>query len=78
MITGYKQETYEMLSWTKIKTISAGLDHIVGLKRDGTVNADGTNYCGECDVSEWDEIIAAKAGEHRTVCLKNKMGRLSL
>ena len=37
-------------------TISAGYDHTVGLKADGTVVAVGDNEYGQCDVSGWQNI----------------------
>lgn len=37
-------------------TISAGYQHTVGLKADGTVVAVGDNDYGQCDVSDWTEI----------------------
>ncbi|MDR0312696.1 MAG: protein kinase [Treponema sp.] len=64
--------------------ISAGNDHTVGLKKDGTVVAVGYNnklydapyslpreiYCGQCDVSSWRNIVAVFAGDEHTVGLK--------
>lgn len=40
--------------------ISAGGDHTIGLKFDGTVVATGYNGCGQCDVSGWKNIGPAK------------------
>ncbi len=51
-------------------TISAGTSHTVGLKADGTVVALGGNYSGECDVSDWRDIVAISAGTWNTVGLK--------
>ena len=50
--------------------ISAGDDHTVGLKKDGTVVAVGDNDEGQCDVSGWRDIIAVSAGDNHTVGLK--------
>ena len=50
--------------------ISAGHDHTVGLKKDGTVVAVGDNYYGQCNVSGWRDIIAVSAGDDHTVGLK--------
>ena len=56
-------------------TVSAGLDHTVGLKSDGTVVA--TNYTGimdydgQCDVQDWTDIVAISAGCDHTVGLKS-------
>ena len=53
------------------ETISAGEDHTVGLKSDGTVVAVGENDNGQCDVSEWTDIVAISAGSSHTVGLKS-------
>ena len=50
--------------------VSAGSDHIVGLKADGTVVAIGDNTYGQCDVSTWKDIVAVSAGAYHTVGLK--------
>ena len=52
-------------------TISAGDDHTVGLKVDGTVVvAGGWNANGECEVNGWKDIMAISAGDDHTVGLK--------
>ena len=61
--------------WRDIVAISAGYIHSVGLKRDGTVVAVGSNYCihnvfYQCEVSEWRDIVAISAGGYITVGLK--------
>ena len=53
-----------------ISTISAAGGYNVVLKRDGTVIANGYNKNGECNVSEWTDIIAISARGHHTVGLK--------
>ncbi len=50
--------------------ISAGAEHTVGLKSDGTVVAAGQNSDSQCNVSEWGNIIQVSAGGHHTVGLK--------
>ena len=57
------------------ETVSVGSYHTVGLKSDGTVVAVGYNKYGQCDVSNWTDIVAVSAGgdigfEH-TVGLKS-------
>ena len=52
------------------KSIATGYEHTVALKSDGTVIATGTNENGECNVSEWKDIISVYAGEYRTIGLK--------
>ena len=59
-----------MSGWSDIIAVSAGDDHTVGLKRDGTVAAVGDNDDGQCDVSGWSDIIAVSAGYYHTVGLK--------
>ena len=49
--------------------ISAGSDSTVGLKADGTVVAVGDNEYGQCDVSDWTDIVAISVDDH-TVGLK--------
>ena len=59
--------------WNEIAqrdTIGAGYYHTVGLKADGGVVAAGWNKHGQCDVSDWTDIVAISAGAHHTVGLK--------
>jgi len=56
--------------------ISAGMDHTVGLKPDGTVIAVGSNNTtsydnGQCNISGWRDIVTIVAGGHHTVGLKS-------
>lgn len=51
--------------------ISAGENHTVGLKSDGTVVAIGKNDYGQCDVDTWENIVAVSAGDAHTVGLKS-------
>ena len=44
--------------------------HAVGLRKDGTVAADGKDRFGECDVDDWRTIIDIAAGGKHTVGLK--------
>ena len=55
---------------TPRETVSAGDDHTVGLKADGTVVALGDNYDGQCDVDGWTDIVAVSAAWRHTVGLK--------
>ena len=48
-------------------TIAGGMTTTVGLKTDGTVVAVGQNEYGQCDVSEWTDIVAVAAGDFHTV-----------
>ena len=51
-------------------SISARIYHTVGLKSDGDVVAVGPNFYGQCDVSNWTDIVAISAGTFHTVGLK--------
>ena len=54
-----------------IVAVSAGENHTVGLKSDGTVAAVGDNEDGQCDASRWKDIVAVSAGSSHTVGLKS-------
>lgn len=66
--------------WKDVVNISAsggggnsdcrGKGHTVGLKSDGTVVAVGDNDYGQCDVSEWSDIVKVATGDWYTVGLK--------
>ena len=59
-------------SWSDIVSVDAGWwTHAVGLRSDGTVVAAGDNDDGECDVSDWSDIVAVAAGNVHTVGLRN-------
>ena len=51
-------------------TVSTGYEHTVALQNDGTVIACGNNSNGECDVSDWTDIVAVSAGTNYTMGLK--------
>ena len=50
--------------------VSTGENFTVALKQDGTVLATGKNDIGQCDVSNWNEIVSVSAGQKHTVGLK--------
>ncbi len=50
--------------------IATGQKHIVLLDSNGTVKAYGNNTQGQCDTSEWTDIIAVAAGANFTLGLK--------
>ncbi len=60
---------FDLSQWEDIVSISSS-SHIVGLRSDGTVVAQGLNWYGECNVSEWKNIIAVTAAYQLTVGLK--------
>lgn len=81
-ITGYGSESQLQQieeheeEWKDIVAISTGGggggigSHTVGLRRDGTVVAVGANGARQCEVDEWEDIIAISAGNDHTVGLK--------
>ena len=59
--------------WSEIaqrESVSAAQVHTVGLRSDGTVVAVGSNRYGQCDVSDWTDIVAVAAGGLHTVGLR--------
>lgn len=66
--------------WMDIVSISTGgstgrgnkgRGHIVGLKKDGHVIATGDNSYGQCNVDNWESIVAISAGDYHTVGLRS-------
>lgn len=53
----------DVSGWTDIISVSAGAKHILGLKSDGTVVATGSNSNKQCEVADWKDIAAIKAGD---------------
>ena len=45
-------------------------NHTVALKADGTVMATGNNASRQCNVSNWEDIVAVSAGHNHTIGLK--------
>lgn len=62
---------YDVSAWKDMTQVSAGFDHAVGLKSDGTVVATGNNEDGQCNVSSWSNIIQVYAGRSHTIGLKS-------
>ena len=52
-------------------TISAGWNHTLGLKSNGTVVTVGWNDSHQCEVFDWRDIIAVSAGGEHSVGLKS-------
>ena len=73
-LAGYKDAHERGLTlWNDIAkraSIDAGRVHTVGLKADGTVVAASWDWQGQCDVSDWTDIVAVAAGSFHTVGLK--------
>lgn len=52
-------------------SVDGGLDHTVVLYSDGTVEAVGSNNYGQCDVSDWTDIVQISTLRNHTVGLKS-------
>ncbi|MCL2633048.1 MAG: TIR domain-containing protein [Oscillospiraceae bacterium] len=52
----------DLSGWSDIVSVSVGVDHVLGLKSDGTVLAMGGGSFGQCNVASWKDIIAIHAG----------------
>lgn len=50
--------------------LAVGNAHTVALRLNGTVLAVGDNSFGQCDVSDWTDIVAIAAGAYHTIGLK--------
>ena len=62
-----------MHGWTGIVAVSAGEDHTVGLKADGTVVITDPieySFISQSDVEGWTDIVAISPGSSHTVGLK--------
>jgi len=60
----------DLSDWTDIIAISTSGDHMVGLRKDGTVAAFGNNNNGQCEIDDWTDIIEVSAGGSHTVGLR--------
>lgn len=54
----------------RIVAVAGGRHHTVALYADGTVGAIGGNSYGQCNVSEWKDIVAISARWYRTTGVK--------
>ena len=52
-------------------TLAAGFDHTVAIRSDGTVVATGLNDEGQCNVGNWNDIVAVAVKGNFTVGLRN-------
>ncbi len=51
--------------------IAAGYEHTVAIQSDGTVVATGKNDRGQCDVSDWTDIVSVYATQGETIGIKS-------
>ncbi len=63
-------QDFESIAQLNLQVISAGRNHLVALRRDGTVVSAGNNDEGQCDVQSWADIISVAAGYNYTVGLR--------
>lgn len=54
----------------KRDSVASGYGHTVGVKSDGTCVARGINDQGQCNVQDWENIIAVSASDYHTVGLR--------
>ena len=67
-----KQQSMDLWNTFAVReTVGAGASHTVGLKPDGTVVAVGHNNHNQCEVGDWQDIVAVSAGGYYTVGLKS-------
>jgi alpha-tubulin suppressor-like RCC1 family protein len=66
-----EQELADIRATLPRGVIAVGTNHTVAVKDDGTVVATGKNDKGQCDVSDWIDIVAVTAGTGFTVGLKS-------
>ncbi|MED9969107.1 MAG: TIR domain-containing protein [Ruminococcus sp.] len=72
MQAGLTEKTKSLYwEYSRNHQISAGYEHTVGLKSDGTVIAVGYNGYGQCGVKSWKDIVSVSAGSYHTVGLKS-------
>ena len=61
---------FDIASWRDIISVSIGDYHILGLRADGTVLAQGDNSYGQCNVESWRSIKAIATGHDYSVGLR--------
>ena len=64
----------ELRGERNVLAVSAGVNHLVLLRADGTLKAYGRNEYGECDVGDWQNIVMVDCGFDFTVALDAEGG----
>ena len=64
-------------NWIDLTDLALGDGHILGLRSDGTVLAAGDNAFGQCDVSDWKDIVQVEVRDNLSVGL-TKDGELRM
>ena len=67
--------TEKINAWNGLSQLAAGDGHTLGVKKDGTVAADGYNRYGQCDTDDLQDIIQAACGMFHSAFL-TKDGRV--
>ncbi len=67
---GYGEHVKD-LNWTGITAISSGENHILGLKKDGTVLVSGMSHSDSSEVSTWSDIVEIAAGRQHSLGLRS-------
>ena len=70
LTAGNSSYKHEIGKWENISDICFGDWHAVGIRADGTVITAGDNTRGQCDVSDWTDIVAVSAYGMCTVGVK--------
>ena len=50
---GRASDSASVLTWSDVLSVAVGDGHIVGVRRNGSVVATGSNSFGQCDVASW-------------------------
>lgn len=66
-----ENQVYGISNWRDIVAVDSGLNHLVGLRADGTVVAAGSNELGQCNVEQWSGIKSVIAGPNTTFGITN-------
>ena len=49
---------YDLSSWKDLVCISSGFGFTVGVKKDGSVVAEGSDIYRQCEVSDWNLLVS--------------------
>lgn len=71
LANGGHNETDDIPADLRAVQALCGLHHTVALRSDGTCAAFGSNDYGQCNVSEWTDIVAVAAGRYFTLGLRS-------
>jgi len=68
----YFSAKYDISRFVDLIDIACGNAHIVGVKKDGTCVATGSNSCGQCNIGTWSNIVAVFCGGEMTIGITKK------